>query len=249
MIDNTITRLKEGEVDLGTSIMAVAYDEGVIIGADSRTTMGSYIANRVTDKLTHVTDRIYCCRSGSAADTQAVADAITYHLSLFEVLHGQPEVSTAAHLFSEIVYQNKDRLSAGIIVAGWDKRNGGSVFNVPLGGGLFKQPWAIGGESHYAKILKAPFVEEPNFQPFYRYSHTLSSGSGSTYIYGYCDSTYQPGWNREKTIEFVTNALSLAMRRDGSSGGTIRLADISEHGVERHFIAGDKLPELSATIC
>ncbi|CAD6958054.1 unnamed protein product, partial [Tilletia caries] len=34
--------------------MAVAYDEGVIIGADSRTTMGSYIANRVTDKLTHI---------------------------------------------------------------------------------------------------------------------------------------------------------------------------------------------------
>ena len=26
-------------------------------------------ANRVTDKLTHISDRIYCCRSGSAADT------------------------------------------------------------------------------------------------------------------------------------------------------------------------------------
>ncbi|KAE8245821.1 hypothetical protein A4X06_0g5389, partial [Tilletia controversa] len=207
MIDNHIQRLKEGEVDLGTSIMAVAYDEGVIIGADSRTTMGSYIANRVTDKLTHITDRIYCCRSGSAADTQAVADAVTHHLSLVDVLHGPPEVSTAAHLFSEIVYQNKDRLSAGIIVAGWDKRNGGTVYNVPLGGGLFQQPWAIGG-------------------------------SGSTYIYGYCDSTYRPGWNRQQTVEFVTNALALAMRRDGSSGGTIRLADISEHGVERHFIPG-----------
>jgi 20S proteasome subunit beta 1 len=37
-------------------------------------------------------------------------------------------------------------LSAGIIVAGWDKENGGGVFNVPLGGGIFQQPWAIGGE-------------------------------------------------------------------------------------------------------
>ncbi|CAD6945672.1 unnamed protein product, partial [Tilletia caries] len=75
------------------------------------------------------------------------------------------------------------------------------------------------------------------------------TGSGSTYIYGYCDSTYRPGWNRQQTVEFVTNALALAMRRDGSSGGTIRLADISEHGVERHFIPGDKLPELSAKLC
>ena len=39
-------------------------------------------ANRVTDKLTHVHDRIYCCRSGSAADTQAVADIVHYNLQM-----------------------------------------------------------------------------------------------------------------------------------------------------------------------
>ena len=41
-------------------------------------------------------------------------------------------------------------------------------------------------------------------------------------------------------------ALSLAMRRDGSSGGTIRLAVITENGVERHFVPGDKLPMLAS---
>ena len=66
----------------GTSIMAVEFDGGVVIGADSRTTTGSYIANRVTDKLTKLTDNIYCCRSGSAADTQAIADIVMYHLGL-----------------------------------------------------------------------------------------------------------------------------------------------------------------------
>jgi ATP-dependent protease HslVU (ClpYQ) peptidase subunit len=50
--------------------MAVAFEGGVVVGADSRTTTGSYIANRVTDKLTYLHERIYCCRSGSAADTQ-----------------------------------------------------------------------------------------------------------------------------------------------------------------------------------
>lgn len=56
MIANDVARLKKGEVDLGvrkagggrvltaqTSIMAVAYKGGVILGADSRTTMGPYI--------------------------------------------------------------------------------------------------------------------------------------------------------------------------------------------------------------
>lgn len=62
--------------------MAVEYNGGVVIGADSRTTTGTYIANRVTDKLTKISDRIYCCRSGSAADTQAIADIVEYHMDL-----------------------------------------------------------------------------------------------------------------------------------------------------------------------
>jgi len=206
-------QLKKGEVNLGTSIMAVQFNKGVVIGADSRTTTGSYIANRVTDKLTHVHDRIYCCRSGSAADTQAVADIVTYQLQLYTQQTGAPPpVHTAASLFQKLCYENKDALSAGIIVAGWDKEIGPSVYNIPLGGGLFRQPWAIGG-------------------------------SGSTYVYGYCDATYQEGWNEAETVNFVKNTLSLAMSRDGSSGGVIRMCVITEDGVERKFVPGDQLPK------
>lgn len=50
--------------------MAACYKDGVILGADSRTSTGAYVANRVTNKLTKLTDHIYVCRSGSAADTQ-----------------------------------------------------------------------------------------------------------------------------------------------------------------------------------
>jgi len=205
--------IKSGEVNLGTSIMAVQFKDGVIVGADSRTTTGSYIANRVTDKLTHVHDRIYCCRSGSAADTQAVADIVHYYLQMYTQQKGErPPVHVAATLFQELCYTNKDALSAGIIVAGWDKEAGPSVYNIPVGGGIFRQPWAIGG-------------------------------SGSTYVYGYCDATYKDGWGKEETVEFVKNTLALAMSRDGSSGGVIRMAVITEEGVERLFVPGDKLPK------
>lgn len=44
----------------------------------------AYVANRVTDKLTKITNHIYCCRSGSAADTQAIADIVNYHLEFHE---------------------------------------------------------------------------------------------------------------------------------------------------------------------
>jgi hypothetical protein len=41
---------------------------------------------------------------------------------------------------------------------------------------------------------------------------------------------------------FCVAALSLAMSRDGLSGGIVRLADISEEGVKRFTVSGDQLP-------
>lgn len=158
----------------------------------SRVSLHPLQANRVTDKLTHIHDRIYCCRSGSAADTQAIADIVHQHAQVYTSVYGSPpSVATAAALFEKLCYENKDQLSAGIIVAGWDKENGGSVYNIPLGGGMFQQPWAIGGTCSY--FCGKCFIDR-------------ISGSGSTYVYGYCDATYQEGWSEEETVKFVKNS-------------------------------------------
>eukprot|EP00184_Porphyridium_aerugineum_P008407 CAMPEP_0184691488 /NCGR_PEP_ID=MMETSP0313-20130426/332_1 /TAXON_ID=2792 /ORGANISM="Porphyridium aerugineum, Strain SAG 1380-2" /LENGTH=225 /DNA_ID=CAMNT_0027149221 /DNA_START=63 /DNA_END=740 /DNA_ORIENTATION=- len=200
------------EHSMGTSIMAVSFDGGVVMGADSRTTTGSYIANRVSDKITPITDKVYCCRSGSAADTQAISDYVRYYTAQHAIELGEePRVKTIASLFREICYANKANLMAGIICAGWDAYRGGQVFNITLGGSCVQQPWSIGG-------------------------------SGSTYIYGYCDAQYKEKMTREECIQFVKNALALAMARDGSSGGVIRLVIIDKDGVTREYVPGNKLP-------
>lgn len=141
--------------------MAVAFKGGVVIGADSRTTTGSYIvryisvnifcrrgfktdsatrrlkANRVTDKLTYLHERVYCCRSGSAADTQvrsshsrssysslaspaplddpltksmlqAIADVAHSQLQMYAMTHSErPSVKVAATLLEGLCYSNK----------------------------------------------------------------------------------------------------------------------------------------------
>lgn len=33
-------------------------------------------------------------------------------------------------------------------------------------------------------------------------------GSGSTYVYGYCDATYREGWSEQETVQFVKNSTS-----------------------------------------
>lgn len=71
-----------------------------------------------------------------------------------------------------LCYNNKDNLTAGLIIGGWDSYHGGQIYTIPLGGVIARQPLAVGG-------------------------------SGSTYIYGYCDSNYREGMSKEECKDFV----------------------------------------------
>lgn len=196
----------------GTTIMAVEFADGVVFGADSRTSTGTYVSSRVTDKLTQVSEKIYCCRSGSSADTQAIADYVKFYLDLQEnETNEEPTVEIASRIFQLFLYNNRDMLTASVICAGWDKEKGGQVYCMPLGGMCVRMPFAIGG-------------------------------SGSTYIYGHCDNAYKEGMTEQECLKFVTDAVALAMHRDGSSGGVIRLAVLTKDGCRRQFIAGNEVP-------
>ena len=178
--------------------MAVCFEGGVVLGADSRTSTGSYVANRVSDKIVPIHDFIWTCRSGSAADTQAVADYVKFYVEAHRYNHTHmsynnhnishitilnsilysmelgrlPRVRTVANLMRKICYNNKDNLMAGLIVGGWDPYEGGQVYEIPLGGTIMKQKFAIGG-------------------------------SGSTYIYGLVDAAYKEGMTKEECQTFV----------------------------------------------
>lgn len=59
--------------------------------------------------------------------------------------HLPPPPQSASKLFRTLCYNNKDKLLAGIIVAGWDPVEGGQVYEVPLGGSCVRLPFAVGG--------------------------------------------------------------------------------------------------------
>ncbi|VEL19883.1 unnamed protein product [Protopolystoma xenopodis] len=161
--------------------------------------------------MTPLTQRIFCCRSGSASDTQAMADIVKYQLDFHRLEMGcEPTVIEAATIFRHFCYNYRDSLLAGIFVAGWDEVEGGQV-----SGMLTRQP-------------------------------AVTGGSGSTYIYGYFDRYFRPSMKKDEAIEFVKNCVTLAIHRDQSSGGCIRLASISKDGVERQLIKGDSLPPVQS---
>ena len=69
-------------------------------------------------------------------------------------------------------------------------------------------------------------------------------GSGSTYIWGYLDNNFRPNMTRQECYDFVLKGVTLAITRDGSSGGCARLAIVDKNGVERIDVLGQDLPKV-----
>merc|ERR1719235_997778 len=210
--EDDVNAPEKAGVSTGTTIMAVEFDGGVVMGADSRTSTGDYVANRASRKISKVHDKIFVCRCGSAADTQALTGFVINYLGQHAVeLGGEPTVNTAANLFRMIAYNNKDNLMAGFLIAGYDEKRGGQIYSIPLGGTLHRVPFAC-------------------------------DGSGSGYIAGFIDANYRPGMTKAEALGFVQKSVAHAMSRDGSSGGMIRTLVVSADGLEEGVLPGNKLP-------
>ncbi|CAJ1019198.1 putative Proteasome subunit [Leishmania shawi] len=199
-------------VSLGTTILAVSYKGGVVLAADSRTSSGTYVVNRASNKLTKLTKKIYCCRSGSAADTQALAERVSNYLGSYQTDVGtEVNVATAANLFHKMCYMNRWNISAGIIVAGYDPINGSSVYSIPSGGSCVKLDYALGG-------------------------------SGSIFLYSFFDANYKPDMSKSECVAFCQRAVAHAFSRDGSSGGLIRTITLDAGEPEHQTIPWNTAP-------
>jgi len=210
---NDDSSLEGGAHNLGTTILAVSFADGVVLAADTRTSTGTIVVNRAANKLTKLTDNVYCCRSGSAADTQAMAEIVSRHMRQYSVDANRPIVPTkaVASLFHRLCYNYKNQISAGILVAGWDEINGGTVYNIPSGGAMVQAPYAMGG-------------------------------SGSIFLYSFMDQHYKQGLAKEQCLNLLRTAVSHAMARDGSSGGMMRTIVITRDGTEHATIPWRAIP-------
>lgn len=201
------SRSTSQEVSLGTTLLAVCYKNGVVVGADTRTSVGTYVSNRYAYKLTPIlgdpsqSSNIVVARSGSAADTQYLATQVERTLRDRYYRYGEhPTVSKAAHLLRHVMMSSSNEMLAGLLCVGCDGENG-SIFSIAPSGTLMKE------ECGYAW-----------------------SGSGSTYIVGLVDQEYRADMSEEEAIDLVTRAIRLAMQRDGGSGGLMRIHVLKTHG-------------------
>jgi len=78
-----------GAMKTGTTIVGLIYKDGVVLAADTRATEGPIVADKNCEKIHRISDNIYCCGAGTAADTENITGLIESQLELQRLQTGR----------------------------------------------------------------------------------------------------------------------------------------------------------------
>merc|ERR1711865_704425 len=96
----------------GTTIAGVIYKDGLVLGADTRSTNGDTVADKNCEKIHYIAPNIYCCGAGTAADTEAVTGMVSSHMELHRLgTNRQSRVVTALSLLKSHLFKYQEHVS------------------------------------------------------------------------------------------------------------------------------------------
>ncbi|CAN6470834.1 unnamed protein product [Victoria cruziana] len=105
----------------GTTIVGLVFQDGVILGADTRATEGPIVCDKNCEKIHYMAPNIYCCGAGTAADTEAVTEMVSSQLALHRYATGrESRVVTALTLLKSHLFSYQGYVSAALVLGGVD---------------------------------------------------------------------------------------------------------------------------------
>jgi proteasome beta subunit len=184
----------------GTTTMGVVCSDGIVMGTDTRATMGTFIAHKKAKKVYPIDNHVAMTIAGGVADAQTVVEILQANSKLYRFEKGIPiPISAVARLAANILFSSRYYpFILQSIIGGIDDQ-GPHIFALdPLGS----------------------VTEEK----------CVSTGSGSPVAYGVLEPGYKEGMSVKDAIPLVVKAVNSAMKRDSASGDSFDVAVISKEG-------------------
>ncbi len=184
----------------GTTTLGMVCKDGVVMATETRATMGTLIAHKITKKLYQIDEHLALATAGLVGDLQILARYLNAEANLYRLKRDQKmPVRSAATLMSNILNQRKFfPYYVQLILGGFDN-SGGHIFSLDAAGGAIPDNYTAGG-------------------------------SGSPYVYGVLEDNYQEGLSTDSGIDIAIRAITAAKNRDSASGGDINVAVITKDG-------------------
>lgn len=90
----------------GTTIAGLVFRDGVILGADTRATNDSVVADKSCQKIHFIAPNIYCCGAGVAADTEMTTRMAASNMELHSLATGrEPRVATVTRVLRQTLFR------------------------------------------------------------------------------------------------------------------------------------------------
>jgi proteasome beta subunit len=186
-----------GAIDVvhGTTVLAIRYDEGVVMAGDRRATAGYLIANRRVEKVFPADELSGVAIAGAAGPAVELVKLFQVQLEHYEKIEGETlSLEGKANQLGQLVRANLPAAMQGFVVvplfAGYDERRGrGRVFSYDATGGKY---------------------EESDFQ---------TNGSGGIHARNWIKAQWREGMPRDEVIDLSLRALFAAADEDTATGG------------------------------
>lgn len=148
----------------GTTTVGIVFDKGVVLAADKRATMGTFIAAKEVQKIHLIADRMALTMAGGVGDAQQLARLLRAELELYR--HGRRAPMTvqgAATLLSNILQGSKYfPYYVQMIIAGVDTKP--KLFDLDPFGGLLEENYVSTGSGSVVAygVLDENFKKDMN---------------------------------------------------------------------------------------
>lgn len=195
----------EDSIKKGTTTVAVTCADGVVVGADSRATMDTFIASTEAIKVNKIDKNIAMTIAGSVGDAEYLVKILKVQNELYKMNENKPLSPTSAtSLISLILQETKFApYYVQLIIAGM---NGDvpEIYNLDMAGGYTKEAFT-------------------------------STGSGSLTALGYLEDVYKKEKTTQEAVKDVVKALKIAMKRDSATGNNIRIAVLTKGSYKEYY--------------
>ncbi|KAL7530430.1 hypothetical protein ACHAWF_003373 [Thalassiosira exigua] len=137
----------------GTTIVGLVYKNGIVLGADTRSTNDTTVADKNCEKIHYIAPNIYCCGAGTAADTEKTTELIASQMELLRMNTGggRSRIVTACTLLKRMLFKYQGYVSAALVLGGCDV-DGPHLYQIYPHGSTGKLPFTTMGSGSLAAI-------------------------------------------------------------------------------------------------
>lgn len=188
-------------VKKGTTTVGIVCSDGVVMGADSRATMDTFISSSEALKVHYINEGLAMTIAGGVGDAEYLVKLLKMQDEIYTMEEKKYLTPTSAtSLISLILQENKMFPYLVQLVLGGINKNSFEIYNIdPVGG----------------------YTKESKF---------TSTGSGSLTALGYLESIYDGNITTQEAARHVAKALKIAMKRDSATGDGTKIIAITKKG-------------------